>query len=284
LIIKTNPASKRQQKQIKMLTEIGKEIIDFKKTLTDCNTYYTKLKEIITEYNFKISNIEEGKDDNGIKKIVKRKLSNKGWNPTEIDNFDEIMRTAFRMENLYRKNIFTSMLHRYSIIINKIEDNKIVQKIIRGIITTEVENILNIIEKKGNNSKYFFNSGFYFNNNKYNDIEDIPFVELDKSVLKELYKYYSYYPISLIKKSVSMYIEDLTSSLILLLQPNTEIIEEYLNKLKHRVKNTEESTVLSRLISKENYANNQEVALSIDLALIKLRDILLHIKNLEEFR
>ena len=84
--------------------------------------------------------------------------------------------------------------------------------------------------------------------------------------------------ISLIKKSVSMHIEDLTSSLILLLQPNTEIIEEYLNKLKQRVKNTKESTVLSRLITKENYANNQ-VALSLDLALIKLRDILLHIKT-----
>ena len=277
-IIKPDPVSTRQQKQIKILTGIGKEIINFQNALTNCNINYTKLKEIIKENKFKIMDIEEGKDENEIKKIVKRKLSNKGWNPTEIENFDEIMRTSFRMENLYRRNIFNSILHRYSIILNKIKNNEIVQKIIRGIIIMEVEDILNIIEKKGNSSKKFLDSSFYFNGNEYEEFENIPFVELDKSVLKELYNYYSYYPISLVKKSISVLIEELTSSLLLLLQPNNEIIEEYINNLKQRVENKEESIILSKLINKEKYTNNEEVALSIDLAFIKWRNILLNIK------
>ena len=88
-----------------------------------------------------------------------------------------------------------------------------------------------------------------------------------------MYEYYSYYPISFVKKSMSTHIENLTTSLILLLQPNTEIIEEYFDKLIDKVKDKEESTILSRLISEEKFANNEEVKLSIDLAFIKFRDI-----------
>lgn len=286
-IIKTHPESKRQQKQKKLLTETGEDIVNFKNSLTTCTTNYTNLKQVIREYNFGIPDIEGSKDDNVNKNIIKSRLSNKWWNSTQIDNFDEIMRTAFRMENLYRKNIFTSMLHRYSIVINKIKYDKkiipiIVLKIIRGIIIKEVEGILNIIEKKEIDYEYLLNSDFYFNNNKYNEIEDIPFVEIDKSVLDDLYNYYSYYPISFVKKSISTLIEDLTFSLIVLLQPNKENIEKYLDKLKQRVEDTEESVVLSRLNSKKNYSDNETVAIAIDLAFIKLRDILSEYRQIRE--
>jgi hypothetical protein len=183
------------------------------------------------------------------------------------------MRSAFEMETIYRNNIFNSTLHRYSVIRGSHEVNEIADKIIQKIMMNEIQSLFMLTRDLEEVSSRF--NEHYFNPET-SDYKDIPFVDLYDLIWERLEWYYCDEEPTLLNKSISDPIEEVTLSLFLLLQPNEEDVQEYIKGLGIR-KDKRQDKILA-LVKKQGDASLGS-RLMKDLPVIKLRDI--YLKYLE---
>ncbi len=266
LIIETmRTLTKHKQKEIKVPTDLGLEIFNFMDAFERSFTSYTKLKEVVIEYNFKVGkNNDVDIQDN----IIKNKLRTKGWDRVEIESFQSVMRSAFKMETFYRKNILTFILNRYSDIKLENEVNEIANKIILKLVMSKIEKIFLMVDELRNiNEKYIFNSNYCFNSET--EVEEkLPFVDLYLLLLQDIDQLYLN-DFNLINNSIANKIDDITLSLILLAQPPIEDIQDGIKEWQESVDNETQESILSKL--KED--NHDQSGLIDDLGVIKLMDI-----------
>lgn len=260
LLIQTVHVNK--QKEIKILTKLGQEVSDFVSDLKKCSWSYNRLKDIIIENNIKIGKTEDHEEAD---KIVDRKLLAKGWNHLEIQHFNFVMRAAFVMEMIYRNNIFNSILYRYSVIRSNYEINDEADEIIQKIMMNEIQSLFMLtreLEQIGSK----FNEHYF--NPETSHYKDIPFVDFFDLIMERL-EYYYYEGPNLTNKSISRTIEEVTLSLLLLLQPDEEYIHDGIKNLGVRKNEQEEKMLLK--IQKDSKGFGSQL---IDkLSLIKLRSI-----------
>ncbi|HSF49320.1 MAG TPA: hypothetical protein VLA74_01050 [Nitrososphaeraceae archaeon] len=260
--------TKYKQKEIMILTPLGNEIINFIDAFERCYNSYTKLRETIIEHNFEVG---ENSDAEIQYNIVKNKLRKKGWNPVEIESFESIMRSAFKLETYYRKNILTVILNRYSEIIDEYDVNEIANKIILKIIMSKIEKIFLLVgELQEVNDKYIFNPNYYFNAE--NEVEEkLPFVDISLLLLEDIRELY-YDDFNLINESVANNIDEVTLSLFLFAQPPTEDIQSEVTEMDEITENQTQDSILSKL-KKENNNLIDKSHLIDDLGVVKLMDI-----------
>lgn len=260
LLIQTKRVNK--QKEIKIITLLGQEVSNFIDDLEKCRNSYARLKAAIIENNITIGDTEDSEE---IRRIVQSKLLTKGWPRDDIPYFDFIMRSAFGMEMIYRNNIINSILHRYSVITGDHVVNKVADKIIQKIMMDEIQSLFTLTRDLEQISSGF--TKHYFNPEK-SWYTDIPFVDLFDLIFEKVEDYYHQEP-NLMNKSISDTIEEVTLSLLLLLQPDDEYIGESIKSLGIR-KNEQEEKILS-MIKKGSIS--PESHLIETLSLIKLRNI-----------
>lgn len=260
--------TKHKQKEIKDPTELGIETFDFIDAFNKCYNSYKKLKETIIEYNFDVG---QNNDVDTQYNIVKNKLRTKGWHPIEIESFENIMRSAFKMETFYRKNILTFILNRYSDIKYEYEVNEIANKIILKIIMGKIEKIFLMVgELQDVNNKYIFNPNYYFNAET--EVEEkLPFVDISLLLLQDIDQLY-YEDFNLINESIANKIDDVTLSLFLLAQPPIENIQNDITEMDEITENQTKDRILSKLKNDNNNLINESHLID-DLGIVKLIDI-----------
>jgi hypothetical protein len=182
------------------------------------------------------------------------------------------MRSAFKMETFYGKNILTFILNRYSEIKLENEVNEIANKIILKLVMSKIEKIFLMVDELLNiNEKYIFNSNYCFNSET--EVEEkLPFVDLYLLLLQDIDQLYLN-DFNLINKSIANKIDDITLSLILLAQPPIEDIQDGIKEWQESVDHENQETILSKL-KKDNYNNFVNQSGLIDsLGVVKLIDI-----------
>jgi len=270
-MIQTRSSPQHEQKEIKILTPLGLEVINFFDNLKKCSNSYTRLRNAIIENNISI-----GKTEEEAEKIVERKLLLRKWDRIEIKHFEVIMRSAFLMETIYRNNIFNSILYRYSIIRGRHEVNEKADKIIQKIMMNEIQSLFMLISDLEEVSSKF--NEHYFNPET-SDYRDIPFVDVYDLILEKIEDYY-HEQSDLLNKSISDTIEEVTLSLFLLLQPDEKDVQEYIKDITDLGirKNTTQEKIISKI-------KRNDQAYSIEtLSIIKLRDIYLKYLEIKEGR
>ena len=257
--------TKHKQKEIKVPTDLGLEIFDFMDAFERSYISYTKLKEAIIEYNFEVG---KNNDVDTQFNIIKNKLRNKGWHHTEIESFLYIMRSAFKMETFYRKNILTFILNKYSEIKTEYEVNEIANKIILKLFMNKIEKIFLMVEELNDiNDKYIFNRNYCFNA-KTEVEEKLPFVNLYLLLFQDIDQLYSD-DFNLMNENIANKIDDITLSLILLAQPPIEDIQNGITDWQESIDNETQESILSKL--KED--NHDQSGLIDNLGVVKLIDI-----------
>lgn len=266
-IIETISADKHRQKEIKIPTDLGKEIINLIYALRSCNHNYVKLKELIIEYNLDLG---ENKDRNEAGDIVRRKLLYKRWDDQDIANFDDIMLSAFRMESIYRANILNSILHRYSSMKYEYEINQIADKIILKVIMDEIQSLFLLAGDLEEISFKFSSNNHYFNPERADRITDVPFVDTYDTIEEQIESFFLFEESVLTNKLISNTIEELTLSLFLLLSPDMKDIKKRVANLKWDAGiRREQQKILSKIKSGKPYSDKD----TRDLTAAKLRDI-----------
>jgi hypothetical protein len=270
-MIQTLPSPQSKQKEIKILTPLGQEVSDFFYHLERCSHSYTRLKNIIIENNITIGKAE---DTDEVDKIVERKLLSRRWDRIEIKHFISIMRSAFGMETIYRNNIFNSILHRYSIIRAEHQVNEIADKIIQKIMMNQIQ-FLFMLTRDVEEVSSRFNEHYF--NPETSHHKDIPFVDLYNLISEKIEDYY-HEESDLLNKSISEPIEEVTLSLLLLLQPDEQDVQEYIEHTKDLGirKNTRQEKIISRIKKEDPHRYSHSIE---ELSIIKLRDI--YLKYLE---
>lgn len=267
LIIETVSSDKHRQKEIKVPTDLGNEILNLIYALRRCNRNYAKLKEVIMEYNLGLG---EDKDPNNAGEIVRRKLLFKGWDNQDIGSFDDIMRSAFRMESIYRMNILNSILHRYSSIKYEYDVNQIADKIILKIIMVEIQSLFLLSGDLEDLSYKFSSNNYYFNPERADRITDVPFVDTYDTIEEQIESFYLFEESVLTNKLISNTIEEVTLSLFLLLQPDKKYTKKEVANLKWEAGiKREQQKILSKIKSGKPFSDKDIQ----DLAATKLRDI-----------
>lgn len=260
LLIRTIHVNK--QKQIKIITSLGQVVSNFIWDLKKCGDSYTRLKNAIIENNIAIG---DAGDIEEIERILRSKLLARGWTHDEIPYFKFIMRSAFRMEMIYRNNIFNSILHRYSVISGEYVVNEEADQIIQKSMMNEIQSLFMLARDLEQ-----ITSGFtkHYFNPETSEYKDIPFVDLFSLILGQLEDYYHEESV-LINKSISNAIEEVTLSLLLLWEADTEDIEESIKFLRIP-KNKGEDKILSMIKRRNVYSDSYLIE---DLSLIKLRNV-----------
>lgn len=267
LIIKTISSDKHRQKEIKVPTFLGKEILNLIDALRRCNHNYAKLKEVIVEHNFDLGENEDPKDGGS---IVRNKLLHRGWDNQDIGSFDDIMRSAFRMESIYRMNIFNSFLYRYSSIKDEYNVNQIADKIILKIIMDEIQSLFLLAGDLEELSYKFSSNNYYFNSERADRVIDVPFVDTYDTIEEQVESFYLFEEPVLTNKLISHAIEEVTLSLLLLLQPDKKYIKKGVTGLKWEAGiKREQQRILSKIKSGKPFPDKDIQ----DLAATKLRDI-----------
>ena len=257
-----------KQKEIKIPTELGIEMFDFIDSFERSYNSYTKLKEAIIEHNFEVG---KNNDSDTQYNIIKNKLRNKGWHSVEIESFQSIMRSAFKMETFYRKNILTFILNRYSEIKAENKVNEIANKIILKLIMSKIEKIFLMVGELQNiTDKYIFNSNYCFNAET--EVEEkLPFVDISLLLLQDIDQLY-YEDFNLINESIANKIDEVTLSLFLLAQPSEEDIENDITEMDEIIENQTQDSILSKI---KRDSNNliDESHLVDELGAVKLMNI-----------
>lgn len=268
-VIETVSSNEHAQKEIKILTPLGQEVFEFVQHLKRCNYSYGRLREAIIENNPSIGKAE---DPDETEKILNRKLLSKGWNHSEIDKFIYIMRTAFRMEVIYRNNIFNSILHRYSTIIADYDINDTANQIIQKIMMNEIQSLFHLAQDLERLGTKFSSEHRYFDPEN-SHWKDIPFVDIYDLILEQLEDYYHDEAL-LLNKSISDIIEEVTLSLLLLLQPDQESVREYVSDIHEMVGGrARQDKILEKLMKKDISSSSREFDnLTNTLSIVKLRD------------
>lgn len=266
LIIETISSDRHKQKEIKVPTSLGKEILNLIDALRRCNNNYAKLKGLVIEYNFE----GENKDPSNAGKIVRRKLLYKGWDNQDIAAFNDIMLSAFRMESIYRMNIFNSFLYRYSSIKDEYDVNQIADKIILKIIMDEIQSLFMLAGDLEDLSFKFSSNNYYFNPERVDRITDVPFVDTHDTTEEQIESFYLFEESVLTNKLISNTIEEVTLSLFLLLQPDKKYTKKGVANLKWEAGiKREQQKILSKIKSGKPFSDKDIQ----DLAATKLRDI-----------
>lgn len=266
-IIETVASDKHRQKEIKVPTDLGKEILNLINALRLCNHNYAKLKEVIIEYNIDLG---ENKDPNDADEIVRRKLLYKRWDAQEIVHFNDIMQSAFRMESIYRMNILNSILHRYSSIKYEYEVNQIADKIILKIIMDGIQSLFLLAGDLKELSFKFSSNNYYINPEHADRITDVPFVDTYDMIEEQIESFYLFEESVLTNKLISNTIEELTLSLFLLLRPDMKDIKKRVAGLKWDAGiRKEQQKILSKIKSGKSFSHKD----TQDLTAAKLRDI-----------
>ncbi len=266
-IIETTSSSKHRQKEIKVPTDLGNEILNLIHALRRCNHNYAKLKELIIEYNLDLG---ENKDSNDADEIVMRKLLYRKWDDQDIVSFNDIMRSAFRMESIYRMNILNSILHRYSSIKYEYEVSQVADKIILKIIMDEIQSLFLLAGDLEDLSYKFSSNNHYFNPEHADRITDVPFVDTYDTIEEQIESFYMFEESVLTNRSISNTIEELTLSLFLLLRPDMKDIKKGIAGLKRDAGiRKEQQKILSKIKSGKSFSDKDIQ----DLTAAKLRDI-----------
>ena len=270
LLIKTVSSSKHSQKKIKILTSLGLEVTDFIQDLKRCKCSYNRLKDAIIDNN---PSIGKARNVDEAEKIRDRKLLNKGWDHSEIHLIAYIMGAAFRMEVIYRNVIFNSIIHRYSTILTNYDINDTANKIIQKIMTNEIQSLFALAQELDRLASKFDSEHCYFGS-EYSRWKEIPFVDFYELILEQIDNYY-WEEALLINKSVSGIIEEVTLSLLLLLQPDKESVHEYISKIHEMVSTDKRQEIILEKLMKidDPQLSSKFKELTYTLSITKLRDI-----------
>jgi hypothetical protein len=267
LMIETISSASHKQKEIKIPTSLGKEVLKLIDDLRKCNYSYTKLKGVIIEYNFKLGEVQDPDEQ---AKIVRRKLLKKGWDKQDVESFHGIMHSAFRMESIYRSTIFNCMLYRYSSIKYEYDVNEIADRIITEIMMLEIHRLfLLAVDLEEINSK-FESDQYYFSPEKADRITDVPFVDIYDTIEEEITIFYYWEDAVLTNMVISDIIEEVTLSMFSLLQPDKKYVKEIIADMKSTggIKG-HQGIILSKIKGGLKYSDTK----TQDLAATKLRDI-----------
>jgi hypothetical protein len=173
------------------------------------------------------------------------------------------------MEVIYRNNIFNSILHRYSTILIDYDINDTANKIIQKIMANEIQVLFGITQDLQRLTSIISSEDRYFGS-EYSHWRDIPFVDMYDFIIEELEEYY-HEEATLINKSISNTIEEVTLSLLLLLQPDKESVRESIRNIHEIVSpKTQQEKILEKLMIKDSSEFDNLIN---SLSLVKLRDI-----------
>jgi hypothetical protein len=220
-----------KQKKLKKLTPFGKELINLMDDFDSCNTIYTKLKDMIVGHNFIVGEIKEDGDIDKRWKIVKSKLLARGFNKREIDSFDIEMGTCFILENMYRENIMNCLLHRYSNILKEHSPNDKANSILLHVIMKYVFNIFSLSKELDKINSEIFDSPERYYSTAYEFVDRLPFFPVYGRFLEHILDYFETEQDFSIKEIADIE-SDLLLSLIVLLQPDKDEIEEELREFE----------------------------------------------------
>jgi hypothetical protein len=244
-----------KQKTIKKLSPLGHEILDLKCDLDDWQRNYIKLKDLIIHYNFKVGVGKTKRDIQMRNKILKNKLLNFGFSKDEIESFDDMIKSAFEIESLYRTNIFTCILHRYSNILSRHNPNDKATKILFNMMTKAILRIFSLTKEL---NSVFDDPEFYLGSGQMLDRGDLlvdlaPYRNIDASVLDDIEEMGHDFGIFLNRKELADIAHDLTLSTLMVLQPDKENILGQLPDEEEMQERKETERQLGHSLVREEY-------------------------------
>lgn len=140
-----NSKKVNKQKEMITLTPLGLEIIDFINDLLRCNKSRQELKKTVSEYekNYHVDS-ETNDHENNWKVLLKNRLLSKGWTNREIDSYHKVRDSLYTVLHLYNSQIYNCIIHRYSLIVEGFDVNRIAHDILNKIIIDQVMRELSI--------------------------------------------------------------------------------------------------------------------------------------------
>lgn len=217
-----------KQKTLKNLSPLGKEIVNLMNDLEDYSKKYTQLKNMIISYNFTVGTWKSQEDGDKREQILKNKLLNIGFDARETESFQDMMRCAFDLEAIYRKNILNCILARYSNILSKYDSNDKASNILMNIMMKAISEIFILTQELQTISSTIFASSKKYYSTKYEFVDRLPFMDTQSWVLQEIEEFY-YEVEGRMKKEAADIMTDLTLSTLMLLQPDIEDIKTTLS-------------------------------------------------------
>lgn len=252
-ILESHLANK--QKTIKKLRPLGHEILRLIHDLDDFHYNYSKLKNLIIQYNFKVGAGKTKRDIQMRKRILKNKLLYSGFSKDEIESFDDMIKSAFQMESLYRKNIFSCILHRYSNILSRHTPNDKATEILVNIMTKAILKIFSLTKEL---NSVFDNPEVYLGSGQEDDRGDLrvdlaPYMTTDTSVLADFEDLCYDGGLGLYRKDLAEIVHDLTLSTLMVLQPDEDGILGFLEAQDDSEYSPEELEEWKRSLNEETY-------------------------------
>lgn len=179
----------------------------------------------------KVGEIKEDGDIDKRWKIVKNKLLARGFNKHQIDSFDVDMGSCFILEIMYRENIMNCLLQRYANILTEYSPNDKANSIILHVIMKYVFNIFSLSKELDKINSKVFDSPERYYSTAYEFVDRLPFFPVYGRFLEHLADYFDIDGDYSIKEIANIEF-DLLLSLIVLLQPDKEEIEEELEEFE----------------------------------------------------
>lgn len=217
-----------KQKALKNLSPLGKEIVNLMTDLEDYSKKYTQLKNMIISYNFTVGTWKTQDDADKRERILKNKLLNIGFSAAETESFDGMMKCAFDLEAIYRKNILNCLLNRYSNILSKYDSNDKASNILMNIMMKAISETFILTQELQTISSTIFASPKKYYSSNYEFVDRLPFWDTQSWVLREIDEFY-YEVEAQMKKEAADIMTDLTLSTLMLLQPDIEDIKTALS-------------------------------------------------------
>jgi hypothetical protein len=231
-ILESIPVNK--QKKLKKLTALGKELVNLMDDFDCCNSVYNELKDMIIDHNFIVGKYKDTAANADKRwEIFRSKLFARGFNKRQVDSFDTEMDFCFILEGMYRENIMNCLLNRYSTILTKHTPNDKANSILLHVIMKYIFNIFSLSKELDKINSEIFDSPerYYSTVDEFRDQDRLPFVPVYETFLENIWDYFeSEYDFSI--KEIANMESDLLFSMIVLLQPDKEEIEEYVRSFE----------------------------------------------------
>jgi hypothetical protein len=231
-ILESIPVNK--QKKLKKLTALGKELVNLMDDFDCCNSVYNELKDMIIDHNFIVGKYKDTAANADKRwEIFRSKLFARGFNKRQVDSFDAEMDFCFILEGMYRENIMNCLLNRYSTILTKHTPNDKANSILLHLIMKYIFNIFSLSKELDKINSDIFDSPdrYYSTVDEFRDQDRLPFVPVYETFLENIWGYFeSEYDFSI--KEIANIESDLLLSMIVLLQPDKEEVEEYVRSFE----------------------------------------------------
>ena len=228
-ILESIPVNK--QKRLKKLTPLGKELVNLMDDFDYCNSVYNKLKDMIINHNFIVGEIKEDGDADKRWELFRSKLFARGFDKNQVDSFDVEMKTCAVLEGMYRDNIMNCLLHRYSNILEEHSPNDKANSILLHVIMKYIFNIFSLSKELDKINSEIYDDPKRYYNTEYEFVDRLPFFPVYERFLEDILDYFeSEYDYSI--KEIADMESDLLLSMITLLQPDKEEIEEYVRSFE----------------------------------------------------